>query len=194
MHAHQRDASWLAALVRPTEPNSTDTPTRRAKRRGAYTGDAIVRHEFGLDDLVGLDELTIERYGPPASQRIESILVPVAGGPNSDAAVALASNVAAGWDASVTLLTVVPTDATDERTETAETTLRDYADEAAVDTVETAVVASDDVVSTIAGESDAHDLLVVGASERSLFARVFRGSIPERLGETTRAPMFVVSR
>ena len=45
-----------------------------------------------------------------------------------------------------------------------------------------------------APDAHAHELLVIGASERSLFKRLFRGSLPSTLGRETRAPIFVVSQ
>lgn len=182
-----------------TNSNSLDlravtTPLARLQRRDAYSSDAIVRQEFGLTDLDGLDDVTINHYGPGANRAINSVLVPVAGGPHSDAAVRLASNIAAEWAAALTLLTVVPETTTDAEARAASERLDEYADSVAGESVETTVVHSDDVVSTIVAESGAHELLVIGASERSLFKRLFSGSLPDTLARETHAPIFVVSR
>nr|WP_279587224.1 universal stress protein [Halobacterium sp. R2-5] len=69
-----------------------------------------------------------------------------------------------------------------------------YTDSVADGSVEMSLVRSDDVVSTIAAESEAHELLVIGASERSLFKRFFSGSVPNKLRQETHAPMFVVGQ
>ena len=179
--------------IYPTQLNSK-TPLGRLKRRAGYTSDAIVRQEFGLSDSEALEDVTINQYGPGTNQTINSVLVPVAGGPNSDAAVALASSIASEWDASITLLTVVSEDASDHQRQGARQRLDVYTDSVTDGSVETTLVRSDDVVSTIAAESDAHEILVIGASERSLFKRFFSGSVPDKLRRTTRAPMFVVSQ
>lgn len=180
--------------LRPTRLNSVSTPPRRLNRRAGHTSDAIVREEFGLTDSEALEDVTINQYGPGAHQAINSVLVPIAGGPNSDAAVTLASSIASEWGASITLLTVVSEDATDDQRRDASRRLDAYTDIVTGGPVETALVRSDDVVSKLAAESQAHELLVIGASERSLFKRVFSGSVPNKLRQRTRAPMFVVSQ
>lgn len=174
--------------------NRLVTPLTSVQRREAYSSDAVVRQEFGLDSLDELDDVTINHYGPGANQTITSILVPVAGGPHSDAAVALGDTIAAEWGASLTLLTVVPETSTDAAERAASDRLDEYTDAVTESSVETAVVRSDDVVATIVAESNAHELLVIGASERSLFKRLFSGSLPSKLGRETRAPIFVVSQ
>jgi|AntDeeMetagen681_2_1112603.scaffolds.fasta_scaffold18483_2 nucleotide-binding universal stress UspA family protein len=182
------------ASSRQTDLNSVSTPTRRLNRRAGYTSDAIVRQEFGLTDSEALEDLTINQYGPGTNQAINSVLVPVAGGPNSDAAVVLASSIASEWAASITLLTVVPEDTTDDQRRDAGERLDAYTDIVTGSPVETTLVRSNDVVSKIAAESEAHELLVIGASERSLFKQFFSGSVPNKLRRQTHAPMFVVSQ
>jgi nucleotide-binding universal stress UspA family protein len=177
-----------------TRLDSINTPLRRLNRRGGYTSDAIVRQEFGLSDSEALEDVTINQYGPGTNQAINSLLVPIAGGPNSDAAVTLASSIASEWDTSITLLTVVSEDATDDQKQSAVERLDAYTDSVTNSPVETTLVRSDDVVSTIAAESNAHEILVIGASERTLFKRFFSGSVPSKLRQKTRAPMFVVSQ
>lgn len=167
---------------------------RHARRRDLNRQDATVRHELDLDDLDGLEDVSIDRYGPSSSRTIESILVPVAGGPNSDVALRFARNIATSWGASLTLLTVLSTSADDEERRDAEDRLRDYADSVTEVPVETRLETDGDVVSTIAAATEEHELVVIGGSEQSLFQRFFSGSIPERLGRETRAPIFVLSR
>lgn len=189
-----KSLSAAATSVQPGDPNAVDTPRRHLKRRAGYTSDVIVRQEFGLTDVAGLEDVTIEHYGPGTNRAINSLLVPVAGGPNSRAAVALASSIASEWGASITLLTVISEDTTDDQRRDAGRRLDTYTDAVTGSTVETALVRSDDVVPTIAAESDTHELLVIGASERSLFERFFSGSVPNELRQETHAPIFVVSQ
>ncbi|WP_442908237.1 universal stress protein [Halobacterium sp. KA-6] len=183
-----------ATSIHPVSLREVSTPPRRLTRRTASTGDAIARQEFGFTDVEALDDVTITHYGPGTNQAINSILVPIAGGPNSDAAVTLASSIASEWAASITLLTVIPEGATDTQRQAANRRLETYAESVADSSVVTTLVRSDDVASAIATESVAHELLVIGASERSLFKRVFRGTIPEQLRQETHAPIFVISR
>ncbi|NIC00987.1 universal stress protein [Halobacterium sp. R2-5] len=182
------------AITYPTGLSRSNPLLRHVNRQDAYTGDAIVRQEFGFTDVEGLEDVTINHYGPGTNQAISSIFVPVAGGPNSDAAVTLASSIASEWAASITLLTVIPEGATDNQRQVADQRLDTYAEMVADSSVVTTLVRSDDVVPTIAKESVAHELLVIGASERSLFKRFFGGTIPEQLGQETHAPIFVISQ
>lgn len=189
---------------RPCPPRTTSiqssylhgvtTPLTHVQRRDTYSSDAVVRQEFGLTGLDELDDVTINHYGPGANHAITSILVPVAGGPHSEAAVALADNIASELGASLTLLTIIAETSTDAAERAASERLDQYTDIVAGSSVETAVVSSDDVFATIVRESDAYELLVIGASERSLFKRLFRGSLPNKLGRETHAPIFVVSQ
>lgn len=183
-----------ATSIYPASLREVSTPPRRNKRRTASTGDAIARQEFGFTDVEALDDVTITHYGPGTNQAINSILVPIAGGPNSDAAVTLASSIAAEWTALITVLTVIPESATDNQRQTANQRLETYAETVTDSSVVTTLRRSDDVASAIATESVAHELLVIGASERSLFKRFFRGTIPEQLRHETHAPIFVISR
>jgi len=177
-----------------TTLNRLTMPLTRVQHRDRYSSDAVVRQEFGLSGLDELEDVTINHYGPGATQAIASVLVPVAGGPHSGAAVALADTIAAEWGAALTLLTVIPETSTDAEARAASERLDEYTDTVTESPVETAVVRSGDVVATIVQESNAHELLVIGASERSLFKRLFRGSLPSTLGRETRAPIFVVSQ
>jgi nucleotide-binding universal stress UspA family protein len=155
--------------------------------------DATVRHELGLGDLSGIEsEVTLEQYGPTTRRAIESILVPVAGGPHSDVAVRLAANIAESWNASVQLLTVVPPSADQGERADAEARLRTYAETVEAVPVDTRLETRDDVVAAIADLTRSHELVVIGASEGSLFRRFFRGTVPERLGSESRVPIFVV--
>lgn len=155
----------------------------------------MVRHELGLYDLDGLDdEVTIDHFGAPTSRSVSEILVPVAGGPNTEDALILAGNLATGWNASVTILTVLPRSADEDRKRAARDRLQVYADTLDGVPVETRLEAGDDVVATITALTDEFELVVIGGSEQSLFRRIFRGSIPDRLNKNTRVPIFVVSR
>jgi nucleotide-binding universal stress UspA family protein len=155
----------------------------------------MTRHELGLDDLDGLDSgVTVDRYGPATHQSIDEILVPVAGGPNTDAVLGLAGNIASSWDASITLLTVVPENADTDHKRTAENRLEDYASTFDGVRVETRLETADDVVASITALTERFELVVIGDSEQSLFGQFFHSSIPDRLDRNAQAPILVVSR
>lgn len=147
---------------------------------------------WGLTDLP--DDVSVRQYGPAARDVVESILVPIAGGPNSHATVRVSVEVAREWDARLELLTVVAAGADSARRMKAEARLHNHAD--GISGVRTGldVVASDDVVSTIDRRSQEHALIVIGDSERSVFRRIFTGSVPKRLTEETDVPIIVVER
>ncbi len=164
-------------------------------RRQDADPEVMTHHELGLHDLDGVDDdVAVEYYGPSIHRSIDEILVPVAGGPNTDAVLGLAGNLASSWDASVTLLTVLPEDPDSEREHAARRRLEDYAGEFDGIQVETCLEAGDDVVTIITGLTERFELVVIGDSEQSLFGRFFHSSIPDRLDRNTRAPIFVVSR
>jgi APA family basic amino acid/polyamine antiporter len=194
MHPFPSESPPVRPAIISTNRHERIRLPRHARQAAGFTGDALVRQEFGLDALDALDDVTINHYGPGTNRAITSILVPVAGGPHSDAAVTLANSIASEWSASLALLTVISETATDAERRDAEQRLAAYTETVTDGAVETAVVASDDVVATIAGESDEHELLVIGASEKSLFKRFFSGSVPNRLATETHAPIFVVSQ
>lgn len=167
----------------------------RFQRRQATHRNVMTRHELGLHDLDGLDDdVTIDHYGPPTSRSIDDILVPVAGGPNTDAVLGLARNLASNWNASLTLLTVLPGDADTDRRHTAEDRLEDYANTLDEVRVETRLETGDDIAGIITALTDRFELVVIGDSDQSLFQRFFYNSIPERLEKNTRAPIFAVRR
>lgn len=189
-HTPRNRRSSIVHRFRPTARHRR--PTARFRRAERST-DAVVRHELGLGDLSGIDaDVTLEQYGPTTRKAIESILVPVAGGPHSDVAVRLAANIAESWGASLHLLTVVSPSADEREREDAEANLRTYADSVETVPVESRLETHEDVVAAIADRTPTHELVVIGASEGSLFRRVVRGTIPERLGSESRAPIFVV--
>ncbi|MFB6296538.1 MAG: universal stress protein [Halobacteriales archaeon] len=183
------------ALLESISTRTDQASALEFRRRRATSRNAIARHELGLYDLEGLDDdVTIDHRGPPTSRSIDEILVPVAGGPNTEVALGLAGNIASSWNASITLLTVLPEDAGEEHRRTAGERLEGYADTLDGVQVDTRLETGDDVVAAITALTDRFELVVIGGSERSLFQRVFHSSIPDRLDRNTRAPIFVVSR
>jgi nucleotide-binding universal stress UspA family protein len=148
-------------------------------------------------DMWGLSDpdadVSITHFGPRTRRGIASILVPVAGGSNSDAALDVASDLARTWNASLHLLTVVSS-SDNSAWMAADTRLNNYADVIEAVPVETHVRTRKDVVATITEFAQSHDLVVIGGSERSLFRRLFKGTIPKQLAKQSETPIFVVER
>lgn len=149
------------------------------------------RHLWGLSDLP--EELSIRHYGAGVRTTIDAVFVPIAGGPHGPAAIQVARRVAEDWNASLTLFTVIAADSDASRREQATDRLQAHADDITAVPTTVEVTASDAVVETLAQRSQGHELIVMGASERSLFGRLFTGPVPERLTDRTEQPIIVVS-
>lgn len=134
-------------------------------------------------------DLYVERIGHEADG-VESILLPVAGGPHVRPAAVAAKAIAARNDATVSILSVAGPDA-DEAT-------AGEAIEAAVERVEaapgpdvrleTALEHGDDAAEAIVEAAPDHDVVVFGVTRRSGIRRRLVGSIPQavlpRIDET----------
>lgn len=115
---------------------------------------------------------------------VESILVPVAGGPNCELALELAGTIASQRDAVVHLLHVIHPDADDSTREDAADLLRDYETplrEMDV-SVESTTVQSDHVAGAVTDETATRDLTVLGATRDPFLKRKLVGSVAEGVG------------
>jgi len=147
---------------------------------------------LGLSDLP--EEVSVRYYGPTTRDTVGSLLVPIAGGPHSYPAVRVSVTMARDWDATIKLLTVVADKGDEGRRSEAEARLHNYTDEITSVPTDVEVVVSDDVVATISRRAKDHELIVVGDSERSVFQRLFAGTVPRRLTDKTDVPIIVVER
>jgi amino acid transporter/nucleotide-binding universal stress UspA family protein len=128
------------------------------------------RAESALDELTnGLpcDVVVLRDRGFDPSR----VLVPTAGGPDSALSAAIAQMLRAEYDAELTLLHV-----TDESREAGEEFLADWAAEHDI-TGANLVVEVGDVETAIERAAADCSLLVIGATEEGLLARLFRGSL-----------------
>jgi len=131
-------------------------------------------------------DVYVERIGRIAD-RVETVLLPVAGGPHVRPAAAMAKAVAASNDASVTVLAVAtPESGRDPASEWA------AGGRAAVESasgpsvaVETTVREADDPAAALAAAADDHDLVVFGATRRGTLQARLVGSVPRRVAERT---------
>lgn len=137
--------------------------------------------------------VSVTRFGARTREVLESVLVPIAGGPNSGAAVDVALALARDRNASVRLMTVVSSGDGAARMR-AEARLYNHADD--LDTVpfDIRVRTGEDVVAGIANSARGCDLTVIGGSERSLFHRLLTGTVPEQLAERSETSLLVVER
>jgi len=127
-------------------------------------------------------DLYVERIGA-VSDGVDSVLVPVAGGPHVRPATAVAKAIAARNDATVSILSVASSeDDSDTETEHVEDARHSVASAPGPDvTVETAVRTGEDVAETIVEAAADHDVVVFGVTRQSSLRRRLLGSIPERV-------------
>lgn len=130
--------------------------------------------------------LYVERVGREAGG-VDSILLPVAGGPHVDPAARIAAAIAAGNDASVLVCSVETPDAVPDAASAfateGEAMVRSL--DATVP-VESTVLQAETVADGIADAAADHDVLVLGATRRGPLRRRLVGSVPrEVVGRTT---------
>lgn len=121
-------------------------------------------HDLPCDFLVLKDrDLSVDR-----------VLVPTAGGPDSDLSAEVARTLRDQTDSEIALLYVV--DGEDEREE-GEAFLRDWAAGHDLSGSEILIDESGNVESAIGRASEGRDLVVIGATERGLLSRLLGGSL-----------------
>jgi nucleotide-binding universal stress UspA family protein len=174
-------AKGLLAAVEETDPTALVVGWHGRRRRS----DAVLGST--IDTLVERApcDLHVERVGREADG-VESVLLPVAGGPHVDAAADAARAIAARNDARVLVLSVA-TDGTD--TDIGE----GFVDEGraaltgpgpAVE-VSTAVGVAGDAADAIVAEASDHDVVVMGATRQGAIRRTLAGSVPRRVVDRT---------
>ena len=125
---------------------------------------------------------------------IDSVLIPVTGGPHSHLAVELAGTIAEQHGAEVHLLHVVAPTATEETRQQARVLLDDSA--ALLDGTEvgTGIRESDHVAGAITDETAGHDLTVLGATEEPFLRRKLVGSVAEGVGRAAASSVILTRR
>ncbi|MFC3956753.1 universal stress protein [Halovivax cerinus] len=145
-------------------------PRRRDVVLGSYI-DTVLR-DADCDVLV---ERVDRDRGP-----IESVFVPVAGGPHTTYAAEIAGSIARERDANVELATVVAPDADESTVEDARTLLADTSSAlGAVDTVTTTVRRSNEVAVGIVDRTADHDVTVLGAGGSGFLHRIVADDVAE---------------
>jgi amino acid transporter/nucleotide-binding universal stress UspA family protein len=128
---------------------------------------------------------------------LRSVLVPVAGGPNSrratKVAVAMATTGADG-PARVTLLHVLPPDAGEGAHVRTRHALEFILEGIEHPLIEMRIVEGADVVETVLAQSEGYDLIVLGATEEPLFKNLLVGKLPEKIARRASVTVVMVKR
>lgn len=154
-----------------------DEPARRTDAVLGTTVDTLVERASC--------NLYVERIGREADG-VESVLLPVAGGPHVGVAATAATAIAASNEARVVVLSVATSDSGVD----AEVFVTEGR-EALVATpgpgvpVETAVREADDVTAALVAEAADHDVVVLGATRQGAIRRQLVGSVPRRVVRRT---------
>lgn len=138
-----------------------------------------------LDRILGEApcDVFVKRIRTPVGD-IESILVPVAGGPHGKLAVELAGTIASQRDAKVHLLHVQQLTTSDSDQEDATALLDEYSfllEDIDIN-VESTLLQSEHVAGTITDETANHDLTILGATREPFLRRMLVGSVAEGVG------------
>lgn len=173
-------AKGLVAAVEESDPTALVVGWRGQERRT----DAV----FGttVDALVerARCDLYVERVGREADG-VDSVLLPVAGGPHVETAARAATAIAARNDARVLVISVETPDDGDA----VEFVAGGHEALADVDgpevPIETTVRESDDVTGAVVDEAAAHDVVVLGATRQGALRRKLAGTVPRRIVDRT---------
>ena len=150
-----------------------------------------------LDRILGEApcDVFVRRIRTP-SREIDSILVPVAGGPHCELAVELAGTIASQRDATVHLLHVTHPDADDSTQDDTPALLQNY-DSSLSDrhiSVESTTLRSDHVAGVITDETANHDLTILGATRDPFLKRKLVGSVAEGVGRAAASSVILTRK
>ena len=140
-------------------------------------------------------DVLVQRIKTPRPETVDSILVPVAGGPHDAFAAETAASIARRNDASVTLVHLLdPADLELSRDE-AMALLAERADcFDGVRSVERDVIETEDVAGTITDRTTVHDVTVLGISRGGFFQRALLGSISDAVGRHAAGTVVLAKR
>jgi len=173
-----------------------DADTLLVGWRGRPRRRDIILGSF-LDRILGEApcDVFVKRIRTP-SRDIDSILVPVAGGPHCELAVELAGTIAAQHDAPVHLLHVTHPDADDSTQEDTSALLQNYGSSLSDTGVKTELTTlrSDHVAGAITDETTNHDLTILGATRDPFLKRKLIGSVAEGVGRAAASSVILTRK
>jgi uncharacterized hydrophobic protein (TIGR00271 family) len=129
------------------------------------------------------------------SEPIESVIVPIAGGPHAPAALNLGEALVKDCDCRIVALNIVRGKLTEDRKAQAIENLRQAVVESLEpEKVELRVVQASQVRKGILAEAEDFDLLLLGASREGLLALNFFGGLPTQIAQERTKPTILVKR
>ncbi|RQG99599.1 universal stress protein [Natrarchaeobius oligotrophus] len=140
-------------------------------------------------------DVLVQRIKTSRPENVDSVLVPVAGGPHDAFAAETAASIARHNDASVTLLHVLEPAEPELSRDEATALLAERADGfEGVQSVDQNVVEDDDVGGTITDQTTEHDVTVLGISRGGLLRRALLGTISEGVGRHAAGTVILTKR
>lgn len=201
------NGAGMASTVTTMRPGAAPDRVVADEIEATGAGAVVVQRPPSLDEGIGLRKDAIERIvarsptdvlvaqGRGDLTDLASILVPVAGGPNTPLAVSAAVALARQTDAWVELFHVVPADAgSDVRAEGADV-LRD-AEEHLGDfaSFDTWLYEANDPADAIAEQSEYYDAVVIGAPTKGRIKRLVFGSMVDEVNREIAVPLVTAHR
>lgn len=162
-----------------------------------YTNTAGQLYGSVIDPIVDNPptDIAVVRYR--ARRPLRSILVPVAGGPNSRRATRLALNMAFSerlGPPKVILMHVVPYGARTRHRVRAEQVFNYVLEGIDYEKIERRTVEGQSVVETILEQATGCDLIVIGATEEPLFRNLLFGNVAEQVAKRANVTVILVKR
>lgn len=173
-----------AAILNTVDQHGSDTVLMGWKGQlGSQRRDIILGSNVDQVAREADADVLIKRIGPQAEKEIDSILVPVTGGPHAEFAIDIAGAIARPTNARVDIITVIDRTANEGERQRARETVTEAAERVqGVERVETHVLEGDDVADTIVDRSAEYDLTIIGATRARLLEQLVFGAVPEKVG------------
>lgn len=126
-------------------------------------------------------------------EELQRILLPIAGGPNTELTATVAGSLARVHDADIHVIVINSPNETATARDEKETMLSSViAGFTSVPVITQEIVESDSVCDTIVDQSEDVDLVVLGATSEDIFRRSVVGSLPEQVGRRSASSVLMV--
>lgn len=138
-------------------------------------------------------DVVVERIGE--SRNFDSILLPVAGGPNTKLAATVAGSLSRAHDAELHVVTIrSPTDTSREQKEAEKMQTRIIGNFDGISVIKQDIIEHPSVTDLLIDQSTNYDLMILGAASSTLFKRSLVGSLPEHVGRESQCPVIIAKR